>query len=465
MPIEIDPKKIISSEENAWLSQGTHEILHYNGKKYYILKGCLYYANLDKENDFNNPQNRGSREVFLAKSTDTADNHIYIVKKVHVPSEYSNTAEIIAANAKEMALTHQFLNAPHVKNVIINTAQGTDIYSLQYFKGISLENALCLPDDYPMSPLQKINIAIEIITCVKNLHRQGFLHCDIKTNNIVIHLNPATGLYDVSLVDYGDAAKFDHQTCNENLHDPKYSIFLDLKMTLFTIILPLFSPYAPLERNADIRPERTREEIACENIIDAATSLVSHIKPVTTGTLLDTNHSFTYENYEKITNEILADLKVEKASLEKALADKALVTAKEAIKDIVAKYKSYTQGCCGLFSIFNRKHGWLGAHRANQLKKACEAATDMEGIQRAFKQCFSAGCFSRSRTNDNSLIRYLLSNKTIVGTLGLNENENENMGNNDYSFWCNRGKTQAPDLQAELRTVSQNVMSKLSAGG
>ena len=52
-------------------------------------------------------------------------------------------------------------------------------------------------------PRDVIQIGIELIQCVANIHSTGFLHNDIKLDNIMIDEDNK-----VFLIDYGNASKF-----------------------------------------------------------------------------------------------------------------------------------------------------------------------------------------------------------------------------------------------------------------
>lgn len=450
---EISPSRIIDANGKNITSEcapffSSHTILNYQNNHYIMLKPSIYSANQDNPNNPNDPLNRGSREVLLLKNE---AGEIFTAKIITASSVIKD--RVLQSATNEIQLAHQFSNAPHDQCVTTETNDGesTQIYLLQYYKGVCLQEALYAGF---LSFEQKANIATQILKIILNIQAKGYLHRDIQRHNFVIAKNEATGLYDVSLVDYGKAVKFDPQTGEEysttSTHsNSKHSVLIDMQKAL-TEIYELF-------------PENNGSDNYCMNIIEMAKEEMGSKPTISSANLSKPDNGC--ENIHTIIKNTIAN--IEEAS--------KLFALKAAVREIVQNYKNdCAKNCC--FLLANRKHGWIGRNRANKLQQACEAAQDIASIQLAFNQCFSPGCFSKPRTNDHSLIRYVAANQTLVNAFQLKETIAENqsikkeykienlikLGENNYSFWNNTLKKHAKNQKNALKKISSVIKYSLT---
>ena len=72
-----------------------------------------------------------------------------------------------------------------------------------------------------MTNIDKIQVGIQMIECAENLHLTGYIHTDIKLDNIMVD-----GDNQLFLIELGCAEKFEHKDGSHrpNLHDSKRGI-------------------------------------------------------------------------------------------------------------------------------------------------------------------------------------------------------------------------------------------------
>jgi serine/threonine protein kinase len=59
-----------------------------------------------------------------------------------------------------------------------------------------------------------INVGINILTALEAIHEAGYVHCDLKLDNICGIINPETNEYNFVLIDFGLIQKYQSKECH-----------------------------------------------------------------------------------------------------------------------------------------------------------------------------------------------------------------------------------------------------------
>lgn len=391
----------------------SHDMLNYQGKHFIILKPRLYFADQDNEKGASDPRNRGSREVFLLKDE---TGKIFIAKIITVSEDLK--PRVLEASKNEMELAHKFSNSPFSETVIREKRENqTEILLLQNYLGDSLEQELAKETEkQSLSITQKIHIAIELLKATLKLHQEGYLHRDIKPQNVAIKMNDL-GLHDVSLIDYGKAVKFNPTSGEEYKSlDPnsKHSVATDMGHCLGCI-------YELLE--------------------EVRFSLSQDIYTTKEGLKGD-----DFNNIPKVVKELIKKLQ-EKLEIQ---------LWKDATNDMVNAYKHQISKSKNLYTFL--RHGRIGKKRAKRLQEKCELAQSMNEMYTAYAKCFSSTYFSKSRTNKLSLVTQAKKNQVIYNQ--FKDKISPSVRNN--SFWSVFNKSKitesrqnTKDLLAAIKNYAQ----------
>ncbi|ETO92808.1 protein kinase domain-containing protein [Legionella oakridgensis] len=109
-----------------------------------------------------------------------------------------------------------------IKNVygypsIVLSLHGIHYFTMPYFKGINLKQAM----DHGLSLIEKINIAMKIREQLIALHRKGYLHRDIKPDNMIYDATNPTS--PIEIIDLGRAVPLKEK--DKTLHFSGFRLF------------------------------------------------------------------------------------------------------------------------------------------------------------------------------------------------------------------------------------------------
>jgi serine/threonine protein kinase len=344
--------------------------------------------------------------------------------------------------------------------------------SVTKYSGMTLVDALNV---YQFTPLQLMDLAVQLLQMIVAINKAGYVHRDIKLDNSTIMPDPDNvGYYKLYVIDYGYAHKLKHGVLKGNLcgtlgyltpyledvHNGKkgtvclYGFFTDLyagaiscremlrkvatvqlsraEKTVFDDLNQFVSEILSNQVFKNDMPQLNQTQI--ESSIADFSHRVQDIKktqpvPQRSTETLEINNivaKLKKELKEKQAQktQLIAQFsqknrgKKSDTSSDDSPVSPEVVTIKNAISIFVKEYENYSKRCC-CCSLFNKKHGYLGLKRAKDLMEEIHKSTDLDAIKKALSLCFGSYFRENAGLNKHSLISYILSNQTLVSELKL----------------------------------------------
>lgn len=135
--------------------------------------------------------------------------NVYKVKSDFSDINYSIKIESFSSKEKQLNNEYEVLSklqeSHYFPNLIDHYNKKPYVYNVIELCGPSIELIQKNLPDHIYSPSCAIFIAIKMLKAIRELHQQGFVHCDIKPNNFLIRSNFK---YPIVLIDFGIAKKY-----------------------------------------------------------------------------------------------------------------------------------------------------------------------------------------------------------------------------------------------------------------
>lgn len=346
--------------------------------------------------------------------------------------------------------------------------------SVTKYSGVTLVDALNV---YQFTPLQLIDLVVQLLQMIVAINKAGYVHRDIKLDNSTIMPDPDNvGYYKLYVIDYGYAKKLKRGVLKGTLcGTPGYlTPYLENKRKVdskdknfsYNFFTDLYAGAISIKKAFESCIADDQLSCAEKTVFDDLNQFVSEIlsnqvfkndMPQLNQTQIESSiadFSHRIQDLKKTQpvpqrstetleiNNIVAKLKKElkekqaqKTQLIAQFSQKnrgkksdtssddspvspEVVTIKNAISISVKEYENYSKRCC-CCSLFNKKHGYLGLKRAKDLMEEIHKSTDLDAIKKALSLCFGSYFRENAGLNKHSLISYILSNQTLVSELKL----------------------------------------------
>jgi serine/threonine protein kinase len=106
-----------------------------------------------------------------------------------------NNPEALERLKREVSAARRITHTNVIRIHDLSEAGGLHFVSMEYFDGTNLKDFI---NQTPLSPLAAMNIALQICDGLEAAHRQGVIHRDLKSQNIIINTNGQ-----IKIIDFG----------------------------------------------------------------------------------------------------------------------------------------------------------------------------------------------------------------------------------------------------------------------
>lgn len=192
-----------------------NSVVNYDGHYYILLRGSLFYNNLDKDNE------RGIRRGKLA--INEAGELVFIKIFEHHNKQDTHDYFMRTEAKPEAAFVHKHAQGPEKKVMTrtkIDTPEKTKTYVALPYKGVNSREFIC-DDKHPPTTIQLIDLAVQYMQRIIEMNEAGYVHRDLKPDNYAVEISK-DGKLQASVIDFGTAREFtaiDSQTQQPIYHD------------------------------------------------------------------------------------------------------------------------------------------------------------------------------------------------------------------------------------------------------